>query len=1000
MGKSYFFSNEKNLRYVLSIGFFLLLGSVVSFSQRSIEGTVLDQNSTPLIGVNIMISGTSTGAITDLNGYFSLNNVSNEDVLIVTYVGFETQEIPVGVNTELNIVLSSASSMLDEVVVVGYGSTSRRNVTGSVTKVDMKSTENLPNTNVSQALRGRVAGVQFTDNGRPGQNGSILVRGPRSLSAGNSPLIVLDGIFFNGSLIDINPNDIESMEVLKDASAAAIYGSRAANGVILITSKRGVSEKPRITINSFFGLSDWSYRPILLTPERYIQKSKDIRTQQGIPFDPNDPESFLTLSEAENFRQGNIIDPYDQISQQGRIHSTDVSLSSSTKNTNYYISASMSQENGLIFNDQIKRVAFRVNVENTVTDWLKIGTNSMFSENDQSGIPARVSFIERQSPFGNWYRDDGSTPTQFTVTEDQGISLNPLYNSFLSSDENVRSNLFANFYTIIDVPKIEGLTFRVNYSNNYRWIRDYQFTAQDQNLPNTNTTSASKRNWKANDWVLENILDYKLKINELHNVDITLMYGANRNFFETTTASAQQLETDVFGWDNLGVGGVLTNTSYAERVTGISSMARLNYRFKDRYLFTFTARRDGSSVFAANNKYATFPSAAISWIASDEPFLSNVNSIDYLKLRTSYGAVGNQAISPYQSLSLASSNRYVFGDGGPSVLGVFPSNISSDDLKWETTYIGNIGLDFGLFDYKLTGSLELYHMRTNDLLVERSLPSMTGYNAIWTNLGQVNNQGIEVTLNTVNYRKDKFEWNSGLVFSYNENKIVSLYGEDLDGDGREDDDLGNRWFIGHPIDVHYDFVFDGIYQAGDEIPAGSLPGFIRFADLNEDGVINAAGDRQIIGQSGQPKYRWGLTNNFNYGNFQLSIFINAMQGWIGTFNQLDPPYTGDPLRPVNMLDAGYWTEENPSTTRPSLIYRRSVLGHNFYLSRNFIRIQDVSLAYTFPQSFTQKNKLSNLSIFVSAKNLVTFTDWLGTNPETVTQFPMARMVTSGVKIGF
>ncbi|SFC52578.1 TonB-linked outer membrane protein, SusC/RagA family [Parapedobacter composti] len=984
--------------FCLCLALVLPMATAFAQGQLTVSGVVSDNNG-PLEGVSVEVKRGAVRTVTDATGQYRIQ-ANSGDTLVFRNVGYTTQEVAVGQNETINVLLMASTSSLDEVVVVGYGTQSRRNVTGSVSKVDMAETENLPNTNVTQALRGRVAGVQFTDNGRPGQNGTILVRGPRSLSAGNNPLIILDGIFFNGSMIDINPNDIESMEILKDASAAAIYGSRAANGVILITSKRGKTEKPQINLNTFYGLSDWAARMQLLTPERYLEKSMEIRRLRGIPFDPDNVSTYLTLTEAENYQNGHIIDPFDMIAQQGRIFSTDVSLSGNTARTNYYISASMAREHGLIKDDNLRRMAFRVNLENKITDWLTIGTNTMFSENDQSGVPASISLASRQSPYGTWFREDGS-PTQFTVPEDQGASANPLRNNFLSENANFRNNLFANFYTLINVPQIEGLKFRVNYSTNYRWIRDYQATRNDVHLPQANTSSASKRNWMAQDWVLENILDYQFKLDNDHAFDITLMYGANRDGHETTTASADQLEFDAFGWDRLNVGELQTVSSYAQEVTGISSMARLNYRFKERYLFTLTARRDGSSVFAANNKYATFPSAAFAWIVSDEGFMQRADFVNFFKVRTSYGAVGNQAISPYQSLSLSSITRYVYGP--ESALGIYPSNISNADLKWETTYTANVAADFELFNNRIGGTVEWYNMDTRDLLVERSIPIMTGYPFIWTNLGRVNNRGVELTLNTVNIKKEKFEWNTNFVFSHNKNKIVSLYGSDADGDGREDDDIGNRWFIGQPINVYYDFVFDGIYQEGDELPAGSQPGFARFRDLNGDGSIDADNDRTIIGQGGQPRYRWGITNNFRYNNFDLSIFINAMQGWLGTFNDLDFYSNSiDPIRPGNMFDGGWWTPENRSNTRPSLEYRRSTLGHNWYLSRNFIRVQDVSLSYRFPSAFLAKNRLANLNVYVSGKNLLTFTDWLGTNPESIStdRYPIARSYTLGFRLGF
>ncbi len=965
---------------------------------RTVKGTVTGSTG-PLDGISVVVKGTDQGVTTDMNGEYTIP-VNTGATLVFSSVGYQSVEIPVDNRSVIDVELFSLAKVNEEVVVVGYGSQSRRNVTGAISKVDMKTTEALPNTNVTQALRGRVAGVQFTDNGRPGQNGSILIRGPRSLSAANNPLIILDGAFFNGSMLDINANDIASLEVLKDASAAAIYGSRAANGVILITSKKGTSEKPTIGVNLFYGRSEWAEKMKLLSPERYLEKSMEIRRLRNIPYDPNDPSTFLTITEAENYNNGKTIDPYDMVSQQGQILSADVSVARKTKLTNYYMSASMSKENGLIYNDDIKRLAVRLNLESKITDWLTLGTRTMFSENDQSGISANLSQVLRQSPFGTWYRDDGS-PTQFTVPEDQGASPNPLRDAYLTSNDYVRSNLNANFYADVKIPKIKGLSYKLNFTNNHRWLREYVATRQDIYLTGTNNSGASKRNWRANDWVVENILDYNFRIGNAHKFGLTLLYGENRDFEETTTANADQLEFDAFGWNRLNVGALQTVSSSAQKVTGVSSMARLNYRFLDRYLLTLTARRDGSSVFAANNKYATLPSIAVSWIASEEKFLRDISFINFLKLRASYGAVGNQAISPYQSLSRASISRYVFGP--ESALGIYPSSIPNSELKWETTYIANIAADFQLLNSRIGGTIELYDMNTHDLLVERSIPIMTGYSSIWTNLGQVNNKGIEVTLNTVNIRSGKFEWSTDFVLSRNKNKIVSLYGTDADGDGKEDDDLGNRWFIGHPIDVYYDYEFDGIYQEGSQLPAGYQVGFARFKDLNKDGKVEATHDRTIVGQGGQPKVRWGITNNLTYGDFRLSVFINAMQGWIATFNELDFLNNSlDPVRPVNMYDGGWWTPENKSETRPSLEYRRSVLGHSWYASRNFVRIQDVSLAYNLPTSFLKKYRLTRLNAFISGKNLATFTKWPGHNPESISseRYPIARTYAIGFKLEF
>lgn len=983
----------------------LLMFSVLcvqwAFAQTAIMGKITDANTgEPLVGATVNVVGTQQSASTNDAGIYSISAPPTA-ILSVRYMGYQSKEIAINNNTNLNIQLDPEDSILDQIVVVGYGTQTRRNITGAVTTVNMNDTRDVPNTNVSQAIRGRVAGVQILDNGRPGQEGSILIRGPRSLSGSNLPLVVVDGIIFGGSISDINPNDIQTMEVLKDASASAIYGSKAANGVILITSKKGTTSKPTVQFNLFNGVTEYASKVNLFNPERYLQSKYDWREQSGLEVDPAKKASYLTKTEAENYEKGIVHDPWDQASQQGRIGSYDVSIGARTENTNYYLSAAIVNEKGLIYNDNSDRTSFRANIDSRITDWLNIGVNSSFVRRDLSGISANLFEVYGSSPYGTWYHEDGQ-PKKYIVEEDQ-VSSNAIYAAKMSENEEIKDNLFSNFYAEIDVPFIEGLSYRANFSPNVRWAHNYTFYKQDRYL-NNNTTSASKINSNAYDWTFENIVTYKRNIGDDHAIDITALYGSNHQYFEESRATANQLSIDAVGYNDLSLGNIQQTGSTAYDLNSLSSMLRLNYRLKDKYLFTVTARRDGSSVFAANNKYATFPSGAFAWIVSEEPFMKSSSVFDLLKLRLSYGAVGNQGIDPYQSLSLSKLSKYVFGNAGTTAIGVLPSNMGNDDLKWETTYTFNTAVDFELLSGRLGGTIELYNSRTTDLLVDRTIPIMTGYKRILTNIGEINNKGIEITLNSRNIRNENFEWSSNLAFSHNKNKIVKLYGTDLDGDGREDDDISNNWFIGHPINSYYDYRFDGIYQEGDDMPTGSKPGFVRLQDLNGDGLINAE-DRTVVGSGGQPKLRIGLTNNFSYKNFSLSVFVNAMTGWTSNFPLLNTAVSPNaPGRGLNQLDAGYWTKENKSDTRPSLVYNNP-LKHGWYVSRDFVRIQDVSLSYNFNSEWMQRIHLSDLRVFVSGKNLYTFTDWPGSDPESGETdagllYPMPRIFTLGMNVRF
>ncbi len=972
-------------------------------SQIKVSGKVTDSTGASLPGVSVVVKGTTTGVITDLDGKYTLLKVPENATLQFSFVGMKSKEVKVGTQSSINVILEEESIGLDEVVAIGYGTQSKRFVTGSISSVDMSvEGKGLPNTNVAQSLSS-IPGIQFKSDGRPGQDGSLLIRGQNSLSGDNSPLIVLDGIIFSGTLSDINPQDIETIDVLKDASSATVYGSRAANGVMLIRSKKGTTEKPSFRVNLFNGVSTPGHELKLLTPERYIQRKLDWRTQQGLDADPTKIASYLSASEAENYKNGITNNPWDVISQDASVRNVDVSVSARTKYINYYLSGSFSNEKGLIFNDNQSRNTFRANVSSQLNDWINVGMDATFSHRDLSGISASVFDAYRSSPYSTYYYADGE-PTQYSVAEEQAGG-NPLRNALLTKNKEIYENLFSNFFADIDIPFIKGLSYKMNYSPNVKWGNNYNYVRQDQHVT-YNMTSASKYNQREFTWVWENILTYKKDINKDHSFDVTFLFGRNHNDFESTTASASLLNVDGLGYDNLGLGSTLTNISNAYETEGISYMGRLNYRFKNRYLFTLTSRRDGSSVFAKNNKYATFPSGSVAWILSEESFMKNLTFLNVLKLRYSYGSVGNQAISPYQSLSLSDTKKYVFGDGGATSIGIVTSTLGNENLKWETTTSSDFAIDYDLFKHRISGTIELYNSTTKDLLVRRAIPVMSGYTSILSNIGETSNKGIELTINTVNIKTPNLKWSSNFSIAYNKNEIVHLYGQDLDGDGVEDSDISNKWFIGKPINSYYDYVFDGIYQVGDkDIPAGSQAGFVRVKDISGDGIINSK-DRKVVGSGESPKYQISLRNNIEYKNFTLSVSLYSMLGWSAPFNLINPLVPG---RSLGSIDVGWWTAENKSNTRPSLNYSNP-LGTSWYMSRDFFRVKEVSLAYDFNKAFLDKVKLSGLSVYLSAKNLYTLTNWLGSDPEngggydseqgSDLLYPMPRTFSIGMNVSF
>ena len=736
------------------------------------------------------------------------------------------------------------------------------------------------------------------------------------------------------------------MEVLKDASATAIYGARAANGVILISSKKGTTEKPTIRFSTFYGTSNWSYRPKLLTPERYIQKTLDWRSQSGLEADPAKVSNYLTITEAKNYAAGNTVDPWEAASQTAGVQNVDLSISGRTGKTNYFISGNYADEKGLIYNDNAKRIGVRINLDNQITSWLKAGVNAQYAERDLSGNEADMSVAIWTSPYNDIWADEAKTDPKPLGNED-GLVGSILLNAVINKNREIQRNLFANFYAVVDFPFISGLSYRINYSPNYRWYNLDNFSPIYDRNSRKELGNANRRADFTNAWVLENILTYDKRIGTNHNVDVTLLYGRNQTFTESIIGSGTDFSgsSDANGWNNLSLAKIQTSASSASAVDAISSMARVNYRFMDRYLLTLTARRDGNSVFGANNKFGVFPSAALAWIASEEPFLKNISAINLLKVRLSYGSVGNQAISAYQSLTRQGQVQYVYGDGGSTSTGLFPANLANPDLGWETTTTANFAVDFELFNGKVGGAVEYYNMNTRDLLLTRQLPGPTGFSSILTNVGATNNKGIEVTINTLNVQKGKLEWSSNIAFSTNKNRIVHIYQSDANGDGIEDNDINNRWFIGQPISVAYDYKIDGVYQVGDQIPAGQKAGFFRMQDANGDGKIDV-NDRQVLGTL-QPKYRWNITNNVRYGPFNLMFSINALQGWINTNNllALDNAAGGNgagnfPGRASNFLDADWWTPENKSNTRSSLVYSNP-FGHAYDQIRECVGLLDV-----------------------------------------------------------
>lgn len=939
----------------------------VSDTAITVSGIVVDSvTQTPLSRVTIQMMESTIGAMTDENGRFTLS-VPATAVLEVSYLGYNRKVIPVRGKTYFKVYLASSLTGLNQVVVVGYGTQKKRDLTGSLSRVDLDQQRDQPNINAVQNLRGRIAGVSVIDDGIAGSDASIVIRGRNSISGSNAPLIVLDGVIYEGSLSDINSDDIASIDILKDASASAIYGSLAANGVILVTTKQGSTSKPDIAVKSYYGLSDFAHIPRYLDAKKYIQVRKDAEAADGgsYPFQP---------LEVANMDSGRTINPWDAITQRAPVLNNYLSVSGQRNEITYYLSGSYSEIKSPRMGDNFNRLTTRINVEIAATPWLKLGINDGYSSKEKKGIPANLTDASYLSPYADLYYDDGvPRPLPMNV----GLVKNPLTETLLDKKSDITKTLFTNTYANIELP-LTGLSYRLSVGFSQENVRIFEYTPSFDRDEFFNLGSGSKSYANSKNLSIENLVKYHRSFHQDHELDVTLLYGIYTNQDESSSLSSNNIFNDALGYNSLQIGENFSISSAAGKDQQISSMARVGYSYKGKYVANATIRRDGYSAFGAGKKYGVFPAFGVSWILTQEPFLSDVRGIDNLKLRASWGENGNRGVSRYSSLSNMSQTYYVFGDGGAPSVGLYTSSLGNPKLGWETTTSLNFGADFDVLATRISGSVDYYLSKTHDLLLRQSIPSMSGYTSILRNIGETQNNGFELSLTSRNIRQKSFTWTSDVTFSLNRNEIVHLTGQDLNKDGKEDDDIASKWFIGHPLGSNFDYVFDGIFQTGDDFSTmpNAKPGYIRFKDINGDGAITPD-DRKVIG-SDQPDFVAGITNTFTYKQLSLSAFIYTRQGGESPNSSLNPGtnfyyYT-------NILDVPYWTPDNPINSNPGINYPNP-LGYGFYQSRSFVRLQDISLSYTFSPGMLKKIHLNSLQVFASGKNLVTWTRWKGWDPE-------------------
>ena len=995
--------------------------------QNTVRGTIIDTKGNPLAGVTIAVKGTTNGALSDINGNFLLENVDPQSILVFSFIGYKKQEVRVDGRSEINITLEEEMFDLDEVIVIGYGTQKKSDLTGSVTRISMDKRSVMSNINVSQALSGSVAGMNVASTtGLAGSDPDISIRGQTSLSATDAPLIVLDGIIYNGSISNININDVETIDILKDASSAAVYGSRSANGVMLITTKKGTTQKPVISFNGYYGYQDLTNNPVkVMNGEQYAVRYTDYFYQQslyawyatnptsdvGKPVYPDISDRAVVASrlrsqeEVDNYLAGpeREIDWIKEVTQLAPIQDYNLSISGRSDKMNYFVSGSYTDESGIQINDKYSRITFRANLESDITDWLKVGFNSSFSFRDYSGQPASLSNAITASPWAN--NHIGSSIYDIDLCGETYMHY-PFDETYVT-DSDLRNNQMLVGKSIITVPWVKGLTYEFNYSTTLDLANQNTFAPVTTRKGQADSGHATKYSIKETDWLLNNIVTYNRTFADDHQVNATLLYTRENRKANSTTADASQFSNDILGYNNLGLGAIQTVSSSAWEENSIAYMARLNYVYKERYMLTGTVRKDGFSGFGADNKFATFPSLSLAWVTSNEPFFDKLSSLLYLKGRVSWGKNGNQGIGRYSSFSAMGESNYVFGS--TSVVAIYPSTLGNSSLQWEATTSLNFGIDWGLFDRRINGSIDIYSAKTNNVLVQRSLPSTTGYSSVWANIGQIDNKGIEMELTSKNLT-GTLKWETSFVFALNKDKIADLYGDN-------NDDIGNSWFVGEPISAIYDYeMVDGTVWTEDELYSGNIlpgwyPGQFKLVDQNNDDVIDPNNDRTIVGYE-SPLYRFSISNTFSYKNFTFSFFINSVQGGKNHY-LMDNSYfllipvasTDNALRMNQFAIRQYWTPDN-GVTNSNGMYNNPARSAGLYQSRSFVRLQDVSISYTFNESILKKLKITACQFFVASKNPYIWTKWQGWDPETAISNPSPftgstagmRNVTAGFRI--
>ncbi len=1019
--------------------------------QGSISGKVTDKTGTPLPGVTVVVKGTTKGTITDVDGSFTIVDIAAEDVLRFSFVGMKMQEIPVGNQTQINVSMEEDAIGLEEVVAIGYGTIKKSDLTGSVTSVETEDLENVKMQSIDQALAGRAAGVQvIQSSGVPGSAPAVRVRGTTSLQGANEPLYVVDGfpIYAGGGsgnagtaagssnisgIANINPNDIESIEILKDASATSIYGARAANGVILITTKSGTVGNDKISFSANYGFQSVTKKMDVMDAYQYAVLKNEAYTNEG-------SAPIYSSSELDEIRNnpGLGTDWQEEVFQVAPTQEYNISFTGGDRKTSYAITGGYTKQDGIIESTDFERFSSRINLSRQMNSWLKAGTHisafRIFSNQQNVDALGVVNGATQFSPILPVYSGQGysflpsSSASEYTLVNDGIIINNPVATLNEVVRQTQRNGILGDIF--LEFKITPNLTAKVKGGADISNIKNDTYLPSNTNEGQGSNGSGTILYNLNQNWLNENTLSY---INEFGDHSVSAVVGVTyqENIFEYISGSSQGFTNDVLKENSLQGAEIYNSPESGKTRWGlISYLARVNYSYKGKYLASIAGRADGSSRFGENNKYAFFPSGSIAWRASEEQFIQDLNLFSYLKLRASFGYTGNQEIGLYNSLPTTGTQTYTFGDGSLAT-GVSPNKIANADLQWEKTAQFDAGIDVAFFDNRLGLTLDYYYKKTTEMLYSEQVPYTTGFTTYLNNIGSMQNQGFELEVRG-DILKGDLTWDANFNLSLNRNKVLSLAGVLYKDVGVNQghlkiDPWSRRIFVGESIGSFFGWQFDGIIQEGETVSQTISqvgPGRRKYKDVSSeddnpddgkytgapDGVVDNA-DRQVIGNA-LPDFIGGMNNNFSYKNFKLSVFLQWSVGNdILNFDktQLTLPTGGQNVY-ADMVNR--WTPENPSNEFPLASTNRQIVFNDYYIEDgSYLKIKNIVFGYTFPKSMVRF--VDRLYLYSSLNNFITFTNYSGFDPEVslhgasnltmgedYSTYPQSKTVMFGVQIDF